>query len=176
MHDNPFSSPTSGPAAASPDPVLAPGKTGLGGWLILLGITLFISVLAKLVTLAQDFVAISSPDWQQLVTPGSPAYDPLWGPAVWVEILLTLGLLGFNIYVIALFFRKKATFPRHFTIFAVSNIVVIAVSLALCAQIHNFPKDAKMQIIKSVFQSLIYLGIWGSYVHKSLRVKRTFVR
>jgi len=175
MHDNPFSPPTSGPVTKPVSPTVL-GKTGLGGWLIVLGLSLIVSGGAKLFTLVQNVSVISSPDWQLLITPGSPAYDPLWNPAVWTEIVLTVALLGLNAYVIFLYFSKRAIFPRVFTIFAVSNVVVMVISLLICMQISNFPADAKTGAIKFVFQSLTYLAIWGTYVQKSQRVKGTFVR
>ena len=62
--------------------VSAKEPSGLGGWLILTGITLIIAPLTMLYTLYTDFLPIFQEGiWQELTTPGHGGISPSLGTA-----------------------------------------------------------------------------------------------
>ena len=177
MSTNPYSAPATDLAQVPlPDQASKHGVSGLRGWLMLLGITLAFSLIFKITVICQNIQVMNGPAWSPLTTPGSAAYDPMWGPGIVAEILLLSVLIAINLYVLYLFLKKRATFVRWFIVFAASNAFIAIADYALCAQIHNFPENSRPALVTTIVQSLVYAAVWCLYVTKSVRVRNTFVR
>jgi hypothetical protein len=55
--------------------------SGLGGWLIVVGLGLIVVPIRMLIILAQAFPPIVRDGaWEVLTTPGGERYHPLWAP------------------------------------------------------------------------------------------------
>ncbi len=176
MSDNPYAPPQAAPSAPIKPLDRLEGPTGLGGWLILLGISLVLGVLVRCFGLLQNVGVMTGPDWTALTSPGGAAYDPWWGPGIIIEIVMLSGLFALNLYVLFLFFTKRRRFPLFIIIFGLSNILVALIDFVICSLIHNFPEQAKGALTQAIIQSVVYTTVWGLYVTKSLRVRNTFVR
>lgn len=151
------------------------GPVGLGGWLILVVIGLFGSLLLKLKTLMDNIQVLGTPDWDLLTTPGNEAYDPMWAPTIYFEIVVLIVALMLNGVVLYLFFARKSAFKTAFIIFALLNLGISVVDAVLCSMISNFPKEGWVEVVKAIFQSGVYAAIWIAYMVKSVRVRNTFV-
>jgi hypothetical protein len=60
---------------------------GLGGWLILPAISLFVTPIVSAVSFYNDYLPIFREGyWEVLTTPGSEAYHHLWAPFITFDI------------------------------------------------------------------------------------------
>jgi branched-subunit amino acid transport protein len=150
---------------------------GLGGWLILVGLGIIISPFR---IVAQVFPAyseiFSNGSWAVLTTPGTEAYNPLWAPILFGEMIINGGMVITWIFIAFLFFSKKKIFPKWYIgmlIFSLAFIVFDA--LIIKSVLPNEPVfDA--ETIKEFGRSLIATLIWVPYMLVSKRVKATFVK
>ena len=118
---------------------------GLGGWMILIQIGLYLSILSMLVD-----------------TFGSPMdlFSLVWG----------LLMLGFTIFALVMMYTKKALFPKLMIIlYSVGAVVQLAVIAILRIQGVEF--NVALEIIKTAIPCLI----WIPYLIRSKRVKATFI-
>jgi transglutaminase-like putative cysteine protease len=150
---------------------------GLGGWLILVGIGLCLGPVWRTVSVAQSWeVYLSMEVWQIVATPSGESFHPLYGPLLIFELLANILLVGFNLLVIALFFARRAAFPKTFIIWMFSAVLFLVVNEVLGAQIPAIAADAEPGAKRQITQILISTCMWSAYMLKSRRVKLTFVR
>jgi hypothetical protein len=176
MTDNPYAAPSVGPLPKPPPAASIRGPVGLGGWLILVGISLHLSVLFKVIGVATNVSALNSPEFIQLTTPGSRGYDPMWGPCLWIEIGMLLAMIVLTLVTIYRYFTKQRAFVSTFIILACANFAVALIDLVLCSMIKNFRREMYSQSMMVVVQTAIYGAIWIAYMRRSVRVQNTFVR
>tara|TARA_B110000503_G_C6907468_1_gene313251 strand:- start:209 stop:529 length:321 start_codon:yes stop_codon:yes gene_type:complete len=63
-------------------------RSGLGGWLIFVGIGLVVSPLRNLSVMFTDFLPMfNNGTYEILTTPDNAAYHPFWGAYLWGEII-----------------------------------------------------------------------------------------
>jgi hypothetical protein len=155
------------------------GPVGLGGWSILLGINISISTLTFASAVARaGRSAFSLSVWNTLTTPGIATYNPALGVLVPIEWLAQLALFVEGAIVVVLFFRKRRSFPAHFTTFALAIVVFAIVDLVTVNVVSSRTLDAERlgEHVGAILRSSVSAAIWVSYVRVSRRVKATFVR
>jgi len=146
----------------------ADGPKGIGGWLLLPTIYLFISVLISFGYLVFTFLFINSSEWKQLIT--SPEVHPHFENAIYFEMACNALLLVFTIYLIVVLFKKKRIFPKGIISYYLLSIVIDIVVTLL---VNNVSMDDE---ITSFSGSGIALSIiWIAYFMLSKRVRNTFV-
>ncbi len=150
--------------------------SGIGGWLILPLIGLFISIF-KLgyILLGTFFPLLASGNWRVLTTPGSEYYDPLWGPVLVFEATGNLAFLIWVVVLLILLFSKSPAFPKTMIIFFVCNIAFLTIDMVLCRQIPlaaSTWEESLGELVPVVIGALI----WIPYFLTSERVKNTFTR
>ncbi len=138
-----------------------PGPTGLGGWLILMGIGVVIGPLAVLFAISQIVKAYQFAS----ATPGLSV-------ALTLELIMQIGFFVFGLYAAYLFFNKKAQFPKLQQILLIASVVAGVLDTAIVSGIgiSMQPSD-----IKEIAKSIIVCAIWIPYLRVSKRVKNTFV-
>jgi hypothetical protein len=100
------------------------GPRGLGGWLILPAIGLFLLPIKMAISLITNFLPIFQKNyWAVLTTPGSGAYHHLWAPLVIFEIAGNTLFIILDVVLIFLFFTKSYRFPALFIAFLALNLV-----------------------------------------------------
>jgi transglutaminase-like putative cysteine protease len=166
------------PPALEPEPdVLGRRLSGLGGWLILVGLGLVLGPFRIALGLAQLLPVYSLDTWQLLTTPSSESYHALFAPLLIFELLANLTLLVFSGLLVILFFQRRRTFPWLFILFLLFTAGVYTVDELGSARIHvavseqphkNEPQD--------LARSYVACAIWIPYMLRSKRVKATFVR
>ena len=165
------------PATASAQPpLLDPKLSGLGGWLILVGIGLCCGPIRQLSNMSKSFDSFSLWKWHALTTPSGVSYQPAWGPLLTLEFLGEISLLTLNLVVLVLFFQKRRIFPRWFMVLLASNAIFILGDTIGVQCIKSVSPAIMAKLTQSLMQVLIGCVIWIPYVYKSRRVKATFVR
>jgi hypothetical protein len=151
---------------------------GVGGWLILVAISVTLSPFIAAGTDYATFSQVFSAElWNALTDSNSPAYTPYYALTVSVEFVIAMIIDAYLFYLMYLFYKKKSDFPSLyiklvFAIFAF-NIIGIFVGSLL------FDLTAKDLFdpltIKAIGQSIFAILVWVPYMVKSVRVKNTFV-
>lgn len=151
------------------------GKSGLGGWLVLVQIGLWSSLIMLLFSLVTSVLTIDVEVWEAVTSKGSEYYHPLWGPFMIAEIIINMLLLIFCIYIIVKFYGKKSTLPRLMIIFYIVNLAIIIVDYILVLQIPLLREMDNGDSIKEIVRAVLVCAIWTAYFTQSVRVKNTFV-
>ncbi|MFD1178378.1 DUF2569 domain-containing protein [Paenibacillus puldeungensis] len=152
--------------------------SGLGGWLILVQISLYASILSLIIQL----FAYLSPDyisetWNVLTSEESMFYHPLWGPTLIFEVVCNSLLLLFSLYILIMLYRKKSALPRLMIVLLSVSLLAEIIDTLLLFQI-PLAREAGSgtAAMRNLVKSLISCAIWIPYFLKSDRVKSTFIK
>jgi hypothetical protein len=148
---------------------------GLGGWLIIVGIGIFMSPIVALAKLLPIYSKMfSDGSWKALMTQGTESYHPIWTPFLISEMALNLGFILIFLFIIYLFFSKRAIFPKWYNsvlilypIFLLFDAIALKFTLPIIPIIDPFT-------LKQLAIALAEMG-WIPYLLVSKRVKVTFV-
>jgi hypothetical protein len=164
--------PGSSPDLSPPDPHL----NGLGGWLILLGLSLIVSVLWRVHILIKTSAVFSLQNWHAYTDPTSATYNSMAAPVLLYELFTQLATIVFLILVLVFFFQKRKMFPALFIIFLSVQFVTIALDhvLAKGLRFNGTVAGGHASPVQSIPQLLFPIIIWGLYFRRSKRVKSTF--
>ncbi|WP_199508483.1 MULTISPECIES: DUF2569 domain-containing protein [unclassified Psychrobacter] len=149
---------------------------GLGGWLILVAISIvFVPFKIAFDTALLYSEILTEGYWDLLTTPDTEYYHVLWKPIFLGEIGFNLMLLTLWLWVAFLFFNKKRQFPKWYIGALLATFVLIildalAVKLVL-PDVPIFDADTG----KEVLRTLVSCVIWIPYMLVSKRVKATFI-
>lgn len=121
---------------------------GIGGWIILPIIGLFVSIFLLLLDISASLEYLSA-------------------SLVQAAILLDVILLGLVVYSLILIFKKSKSAPKIFIIFLWVNFAVAFFTWAIVQD-----EDSPVNLFRVAIASLI----WTAYFKKSKRVKNTFVK
>ena len=156
-----------------PDPSDA-HLSGLGGWLLLIGLNVVISPIKIVRGIAESASAYSMSSWHTLTSPSGGAYHALWAPFLIFDLLANLTLFGCSILLVMFFFKKRRVFPKLFVAFLLSNALII-----LADHFGTQLLDKQTSAIddtRTVTRALAACIIWIPYMFQSRRVKATFLR
>lgn len=160
-------------------PPLRLGISGLGGWLVLVQIGLYASLLLLALQLFNDSIpALQSEEWELLTTKGTEWYDPLWQPLLAFEITANVLMLLMCAYCLYNLYRKKTILPKLMIIFYSVNLAVGIIDYALLNQI-ELAKELDLigqDAVTDNVRAAITCAIWIPYFLKSERVQNTFIR
>ena len=152
-----------------------PKLTGLGGWLILLGFGLIVSILMRIGHLIKTSPVYSVQNWRAYTDSANAAYDALIAPLLLYELFLQLTLLFFGILLIVLFFQKRRIFPALLIVFLSLHFIGVTLEDGLWQTRHvKGVLTNATTAIPHIGQTLLPLVIWGLYLTRSKRVKLTF--
>jgi hypothetical protein len=167
---------TGGPQAVPPSnsiPAAPDGPSGIGGWLILPAIGLVLAVYAR----ASSLVALAHPTMKVFTENWLGTGRVKYAAVILGRDVVNMFLLGFTIYVVALFFRKKRALPKACVILLWAGAVCALGNYALHAISGELPRDIMLRAGFSIGAALAIAiaVIWTAYFMKSARVKNTFV-
>lgn len=163
--------------APEPQPKRHPSIiSGLGGWLVLVQIGLYGTLLLQVVQLFRYTVPALLPEmWGAVTSPQSELYDPLWAPTLLFELAVNVSLPLFCLYTLVCMYRKLARVPRLMIVFYSANALFAIVDYALL----NLNPMARELVddnsVKDIVRSIFACAIWIPYFVRSIRVKNTFV-
>ena len=155
---------------------------GLGGWLALPIIGLFINVLLAYRDFSNDVVPTLRPAvWNALTSSQGVHYHPLWARILVFNAFAYLAIMFFSIVLLVLVFQKKRIVPK---LMVATYAFGVLVSLANTAVLLYFGVSlaganmdwATSSYLTRVFASIASAGLWSWYFMVSERVKNTFIR
>jgi hypothetical protein len=149
---------------------------GIGGWLILVAISVVLSPIRILV----DFVPLYYPlftegIWEALITPTSEVYNPLWAPLLIGEIVFNSLMFLASFYLIYLFFSKHYLFVKTFITLIVISLIFIPLDSWFVTLILPQEPVFDLDTTREFARIAIFAIIWIPYMLISKRVKATFV-
>jgi transglutaminase-like putative cysteine protease/mannose/fructose/N-acetylgalactosamine-specific phosphotransferase system component IIC len=158
-------------------PVIEPGVSGLGGWLVLVGLGLVLNPFRLVYFIDRTTGSFSLWRWQDLTTPGSLSYQPGMGSALVFELLCQLTLLALCLFTIVLFFQKRRAFPRWFIVtIAFNAIFAVADAIAVQGFLKMSTPQTRLIMVRALMGAVVSCSIWIPYMCVSRRVKATFVK
>lgn len=167
---------TGGPASVRTDV-----PRGLGGWLVLLQINMYYSLLLISDYFFQGLLPIYSPEtWLSLTSPDGEYYNPHAKRLFVLETLSTAVMLGLLVVAIVLFYRKKAAFPWIMMCYFVLTVLfdlgtnMVFDRFLTYEDLGGAERD---QYTKTglIIQRFVFCVVWVAYLLRSKRVKNTFV-
>lgn len=152
--------------------------SGLGGWLILVQISLYASILSLIIQLfsyiSPDF---TSETWDALTSKESMFYHPLWRPTIIFEVVCNSLLLLFSLFTLIMLYRKKSALPRLMIILLSVSLLCVFIDMLLLYQIPLAREAGNGTAdLRNLVKSIISCAIWIPYFLKSDRVKNTFIK
>lgn len=161
------------------------GPTGLGGWLILPIIGLFVSILTVGGICLGLLADLQDGLWGFLTSPDSPAYHWAWGPLIVFECIGNVIVVASSALLLVFLFQKKPILPKlmvgllafDFLFMLVDSLVLLKLgpdvipNQALREQVGWGAGD----LFGRVARAALTCAIWIPYFLMSKRVKNTFV-
>lgn len=151
------------------------GVSGLGGWLVLVQIGLYGSILLTIFQIINTIPMFNSESWWMLTSPHSPVYHPLWVPLIIFETIYAFAMIIFCIFILVRFYQKKAIVPRLMIVFYSVSLLCVTIDTLLYLQIPFLAELETGNPYKDMIRSAIGSAIWIPYFLKSVRVRNTFV-
>ena len=148
------------------DPLSAEQKDlkGIGGWLILAGVTLVLTPLGLLFALTTDLLLLMGGRM-----PASLASHPAFSGLLFFDAISDVVLLAAVIVLNIFFYGKRKEFPRWFiTFLAVSFVLIFSIHQMISSYLPAYPTLV-------AFGSFVAASGWIPYFLRSERVAQTFV-
>jgi len=154
---------------------------GIGGWLILPIIGLFLTpIISSFQLINVVLPSFEATTWAALTTQGSPAYHPVWAPYLIYGLIATIILIISAIALLIILFKKLSILPSLIIVYFIFILATALVdnTIYYTVILDAFPQlGASMQseLTQQLIRALIGTTIWVPYFIKSERVKNTFV-
>ncbi|HEX4668214.1 MAG TPA: DUF2569 domain-containing protein, partial [Chthoniobacterales bacterium] len=162
-------------AAPRPPPIHGRARLdGIGGWLILIAIGLFLRSIGYLkagFTLLPTMLKTDT--WRSLTDPVESGYNAWWAPSLLFELFVNVGGLVFCILLIVLFLNKRAAWARCFALFLIASLLGVALDSFFAAHIPA-AVESRAAAIRDIGSAAVAVVIWIPYVRLSKRVAQTF--
>lgn len=149
--------------------------SGLGGWLILVAISLIYQFISVGYGFFSNFSAIFvSNMWAVFCDPNSNMYVANLDWLIYFECVCNSVFLILIGYIIYLFFRKNYKLPSFFIFFKIIYVVFITSDVILCCIVLQLANNYFPDLI-GIVGAIINACIWIPYMLNSVRVKNTFI-
>ncbi|NQV00094.1 MAG: DUF2569 domain-containing protein [Parcubacteria group bacterium] len=156
---------------------------GLGGWLILVVIGLFITVFLEAYNTYDSIILFMDGTIKVLINPISELYIPGYFSVLKFEFIVGILFLVFAVYLVFLFFKKSKKFPKYYIFFLIVLVIYTIIDYVILSSLTISSNEIK-QIFNEVLSEqeteigriVIVAIIWVLYITKSKRVKATFIK
>ncbi|MEC0226123.1 DUF2569 domain-containing protein [Paenibacillus alba] len=153
------------------------GLSGLGGWLILVQIGIYVTMVMFILQFVTYTLPSFQPEtWHRLTSVDSENYHPLWGPILVFEMLYNVLVFFFCLFILLNMYQRKARLPRLMIIFYSTSLGIAIVDTLLLNMIPSIRDLEEVSSLKDVFRAVVACAIWIPYFITSERVRNTFVR
>ncbi len=146
----------------------------IGGWLVLIGIGIGVSVLIQLYHLfSQGYFNLTG--WIELTSPGKAYYHPLWGFYLIMEMIFKIGFVIFGILLFRLYLRRRSSFPLYYITYLLCIIIFAVLEIVVAYTLPLMNEATKKEALTEIIRAVIMSAIWIPYMLTSWRVRETFV-
>ncbi|APO44542.1 hypothetical protein BS614_11390 [Paenibacillus xylanexedens] len=156
-----------------------PGISGLGGWLILIQIGLWVSLALLIADMSQVNVIMDPVRWEGVRGVDPELYTEGIRPLLWFGVISSVILLMIVILNLVLLYKKKKQFPRMMIVLCIVNVFIGIMTWIMIARI-EIPREQHVLDPTSAFnltiRSILTCCIFIPYFLRSVRVKNTFVK
>lgn len=147
------------------------------GLLLLVGLGVVISPFRVIIDFLSTYPAIfTDGTWDAITSINSLKYDPYWGTLLTIEIVANFIFIFLTLYLLLLFFKKKATFPKWYFISALSFVLFTLMDSYVVSWIYPSIDFISDDLIKSIGGSIGSLFLWTPYLFYSERANNTFIQ
>lgn len=151
--------------------------SGLGGWLILVQIGLYGTILMLLMQLFGNSLSVFDAEiWNLFTSSESEFYHPLWGFIFVFEIVFIVTVLLFGVFILFNFYMKKSITPTLFIVFYCAIAMFGIIDYVLLYQIPLAKEIEGGNSLRDIIRSVLTSAIWCAYFIKSERVQNTFIK
>jgi hypothetical protein len=91
------------------------------------------------------------------------------------EIVLNIAFLILSVYLVNLFFKKKAIFPKWYLILAAASLGFLVIDTLVLSLMFPNLDIMTTDIVKAMASGAVALFLWSPYLYKSERSKNTFI-
>jgi hypothetical protein len=149
---------------------------GIGGWLILPLLGLILSPLRLAYMVYEDMWPIFSPDyWEDLTSPTSALYHPLWTRVLIFEVAGNLAIFLLGLAALVSFLRRSRKAPRFVIMWLLLGLIFVAADFYFRGYIPGAAQQYDIIPDFELWRAGITAAIWIPYFLVSKRVKATFV-
>lgn len=164
-------------AGSAPQPALEAGLAGpqgLGGWLVIVAIGLFVRPIVNGSALVQLAPLLTRTGWRALQGPEVSALSFLQAAHTLFVLVTNMGFIAASILLLVLFFQRRSDFRPAYTWVLACGIAVALLDVGVKGFFlgEQLPSTEVTRIVGAVLSST---G-WILYMRRSRRVARTFVR
>ena len=148
---------------------------GIGGWLIIIGLQIFIVILIIIAALYADLEIIHSLNqWTLLTDPTSTDFHPLRTLLIVIEAIINVFFLVLFCFLFTLFFKHKRLFIHFYIIATLGFIVTVPTfNILTTFTLNNYFTQEELT---SGIAAFLKSTVWVWYILKSERVRATFVK
>lgn len=150
---------------------------GLGGWLIVVGLGLFIA-LARLgyALIAVYYPIFADGSFSILTSSGTTMTNALWGAILISETLVNAVFIAAFGYLVYLFFCEHYLFPKVYIVTLIASAVYVPLDAWFSSLVLVDEPIFDYNTTKETVRGLVSTSIWVPYILFSKRVKATFVQ
>lgn len=154
---------------------------GIGGWMILPLIGLFLAPLMAAKVLLVDISPMFEPGvWEALTVPGGAGYHPAWAAVGYATFAANVILIVGSLALVYGLFRKLALFPKgmvafYLYIFATSVAEFVVMKFVMADAFPGMLNELEGDLTMGIVRSLVGVLVWIPYFLTSERVRNTFV-
>ncbi|NMI03232.1 DUF2569 domain-containing protein [Paenibacillus sp. SZ31] len=156
-----------------------PGISGLGGWLILIQISLWLALVFLISDVSQVNVIMDPARWEEGRGVDPQIYAEMIRPLLWFGFISSSILLMIVIVNLVLLYKRKRQFPRMMMVMYMMNVIISIATWILIAR-NEIPREQHVLDATPAFhlivRSVLVCCIFIPYFLKSIRVKNTFVK
>jgi transglutaminase-like putative cysteine protease len=151
-----------------PDVAWDPKLTGIGGWLIVLGIGVTLSPVRQVIAMMSTSAAFLTERWGALL-----ATDPGYEAVLIFELCMNLFCLVGMLYCTFLFWTKSRTFPIGWIVVTVSSMTLMLADAFFASRLVGYQGGPKE--MGNLGGSVLGVLVWTTYLAQSKRVRATFL-
>lgn len=167
----------------APPPLLSPAQTGdaaltgLGGWLILVGIGLVLRPIRSAISLFPTFSTyLDLNTWRVLTDAEHASYQPAYAVIAPLEMVGNLVLVIAPLLLLGLFFAKRRIFPTAMIAFFAFEGGMTVFNIVTSHLMTTTTEAQRLAAYGGLGGGLIAMAVWIPYFCVSRRVKLTFTR
>jgi hypothetical protein len=147
-------------------------KGNIGGWLILMGLQIAVTILISLKSVVIYIQFFQSPEWLNI---SNISYGKSYETLFLYETALYICLLVSSLFILAVFILKKRRFRDVYSVYMVLCILAYLGAYLIASRIETLPNKKLHELDRAILSYTIWSVIWIRYLFKAKRPQTTFV-